>query len=231
MRALRQFPSVCIHGAFTFSFCVFPGSNSSDWLRSVHGGDDFWSCWYSLVFQWLGGTWQMCLKGRTPLYHVRITLHCLWGLCASEPLTACCKHSQIRGALLTETGILKPSSVRSSLSFCWVSAWTQTNKRSDVWSILYLRFWTGEHFASPDTLLKLRPEMWGKGSLEDVSSQGLWLSQGQNTGGDFGCGIALKDMLHRQAGCTHGGHTTPSLFLLCCLWYNSIQCNLQNWQH
>lgn len=74
-------PSCLYHSAFTFSFCVFPGSNSSDWLRSVHGGDDFWSCWYSLVFQWLGGTWQMCLKGRTPRYHVTITPHSVRALC------------------------------------------------------------------------------------------------------------------------------------------------------
>lgn len=153
MRDLWQFPSACIHSAFTFSFCVFPGSNSSDWLRSVHGGDDFWSCWYSLVFQWLGGTWQMCLKGRTPRYHVRITLHSVRALCFRAPY--CHKHSQIRGALWTETGILQSSSVRSSLSFCWVFAWTCTNKKSNVWSIPYLHFWTGEHLAVWHGLLLL----------------------------------------------------------------------------
>lgn len=175
-------------------FLFFPGSNSSDWLRSVHGGDDFWSCWYSLVFQWLGGMWQMCLKGRTPCYHVRITPHSLWRLCAPEPLIACWKHSQIRGALLTEAfcSLLGSGAL-------WVSARFLLEpiqiKRVMIHPVFaFLDWWAlCFHWSS------WNGETWGEGNSEDVNSQGLWLSQGQNAGAYFGCGTALKDILHRQA--------------------------------
>lgn len=41
MKVLSQFTSACTYSEFTFSLFVLPGSNSSDWLRSVNGGDDF----------------------------------------------------------------------------------------------------------------------------------------------------------------------------------------------
>lgn len=210
-----------------FFLCFFPGSNSSDWLRSVHGGDDFWSCWYSLVFQWLGGMWQMCLKGRTPCYHVRITPHSLWGLCASEPLITCGKHSQIRGALLTEAfcSLLGSGAL-------WVSARILLEpiqiKRVMIHPVFaFLDWWAlCFHWSSfeMETRDVRRRQSWGCQFSRAVTKprtecrRWLWLWNSFE-------GHAA------QTSCTHGRPTTPSLFLLCCLWCNSTQCNLQNWQH
>lgn len=67
----------CNHDEFTFFLFVLSGSNSSNWVWSVNGGDDFWSSWYSPVFQWLRGTWQMFFEKKNSIL-IRVTLQSLW---------------------------------------------------------------------------------------------------------------------------------------------------------